>query len=705
MGFSVRRHREYIVLFSIFLLALALRLTTARYDLLLEADPWYHFKIASILLESGKYPIYEYYSRYPFGEYVASPPGLYYTPVYIYKLIGFTGISFFRVFQLLPALTGALIILPLHLLTRELFNKKIGFLTVFLFAFSPAGIERSLAGFYRGEVFMLFTMLFAFYFFICSVKKSVYYSIPAALCVFFSSLFWSGWPLILTILTSAAILGVFANYYKNTRSDELIISYAITCGFGLFLIYLFKLGFYRYEHNLVETGVFTFGFILLLLAVASIIILEAVNRSLKKHTLKLWLPVAFAAIAVMAAFSAGLPQRILQEYYRSLESVRGIGLTFVYLPTHVWRLGIAEQQSVSLDYLLGIFSVLLVIAPFGFLFMLREKSSLSRAFSLSFITVLLSLLVFQVRFTFLAAPALCLLGAFTVHYLLARKDWSRYVSLTLVFLLFSANVYAADNFSSSIEPVVSDDLHEALKWIEQNTPEDSIILSWWDYTGPIMAVADRRTVTHTAPSGIVESTSLALRTSDENQSLEILGSMNEDFVLRDMKIDYILVDSRMYSLWPKILMFEPFVNRPTIVENRDLSDSMLSRLYFKRDIENFELVYENENVKVYRPAFNYTRIVEIETNRYHKIGEEIKTSIKTKSNDGLESANLVINVLDSRGDIIFTKDEKVEVNTQTDVSFTLPSDSIKGTYTISAELYNLQNGEIHSMKRGFILIS
>lgn len=704
MGFSVRRHGEYTVLFSIFLVALALRLVTARYSLLLEADPWYHFKIASILLESGEYPIYEYYSRYPFGSFVASPPGLYYLPVYLYKVIGFTGISFFRVFQLLPAITGSLIIFPLYLLTKELYNKKIGFLAPFLFALSPAGIERGLAGFYRGEVFMLFAMLFVFYFFIRSVKETPYYSIPAAFFVFFSGLLWSGWPLTLTILTSTAILGALANYYKNRHSSELIISYAITCGFGLFLIYLFKIGFYRHEYNLMKTGVFAFGFILLLLVIVSMIMLEAINRSLKKQAFKPWLPVVFLATGLAMAYNAGLPQRILQEYYRSLESVRGIGLTLVYLPTHVWRLGIAEQQSVSLDYLLGIFSVLLIIAPVGLLFVLKEKLSLPKAFSLSFIAILVSLLIFQVRFTFLATPALCLLGAFPLYYLLARSDWSRYISLTLIFLLFSANVYVANNFSSSIEPVVGDDLYEALTWIKQNTPEDSIILSWWDYTGPIMAIADRRTVTHTAPSGIVESTSLALRTSNEAQSIEILSSMNEDFVLRDMKIDYLLIDSRIYSMWPKILMFEPFVNQPTIVENRNLADSMLSRLYFNRDIENFELIFENGDVKIYRPIFNYTRIVEIETKRYYLRGEETRISIKTKSNE-FESAVLSVNVLDPQENIIFKKEERIEGTSQTDVSFTLPQDSAKGTYVISAELENPQNGEIHSMKRRFILIN
>jgi dolichyl-diphosphooligosaccharide--protein glycosyltransferase len=702
MDLPDRKYREYAVLFSIFLIALALRLTTAKYDLLLGADPWYHFKIASILLERGEYPMYEYYSRYPFGSFVSSPPGLYYLPVYLYKIIGFTGISFFRVFQLLPAVAGSLMIFPLYLLTKELYNKKIGFFASFLFVLSPAGIERSLAGFYRGEAFMLFTMLFAFYFFIRSVKENPYYSIPAAVFVFSSGILWRGWPLVLTILTLAAILGVLANYYKNRRSDEIIISYAITCGLGLFLIYLFKIGFYRHEHNLIETGVFVFGFVLLLLVIVSMIILETINRSLKKQALKQWLPAMFLVVALAAAYNFDYIQKFQEQYYKFLNTTKGVALTLV--PTYVWRLDISEQQSVSLDYLAGIFSVLIIIAPLGLLFVLREKLSLSKIFSLSFIAILVSLLVFQVRFTFLATPALCLLGAFLLYYLLEQRSWSRYISITVVFLLFSANVYAASNFSSSIEPVVSDDLHEALTWIKQNTSEDSIILSWWDYTGPIVAVADRRTVTHTAPSGIVESTSLALRTSNEGQSLEILESMNEDFVLQDMKIDYLLVDGRMYNLWPKILMFEPYVNRQIIVENRDLSDSMLSRLYSNRDIENFELVFESGDVKIYRPVFNYTRIIEIETKRYNSAGGEMSINIKTKSNE-LESAILSINILDSKESVIFTKEERIGATSNTDVSFTLPSDIVKGTYVISAELYNKQMEKMHSMDRRFILVN
>jgi dolichyl-diphosphooligosaccharide--protein glycosyltransferase len=704
MDFPIRRYKEYIVLFVIFLVALALRLTTARYNLLLEADPWYHFKIASILLESGKYPMYEYYSRYPFGESVFSPPGLYYTPVYLYKIFGFVGVSFFRVFQLLPAISGSLSVAPLYLLTKELYVKRIGFLTALLFAISPAGIERSLAGFYRGEAFMLFTMLFALYFFIHAVKKDIRYSVPAGIFVFASGLLWAGWPMAIVVLTSTAILGVIGNYYQHRNSGNLLISYMIASFLGIFLLFIFKSVFYRYEDPLKESSVFIQGFGLLFLVVVALGALEILNRFLKENSVKPWIPVAFVLFAVMFAYMGGYLQRALEAYYASLESVRGIGLTLVYQPTHVWRLGIAEQQAVSLDYLIGIFSVLLLIAPIGLLFILKEKLSLSKAFSLSFVAILISILIFQVRFTFLASPALCLLGAFPLYFLLSNEGLRKVTTLVIVLPLLFSNTYAATNFSTSIEPVVSEDLYETLIWVGQNTPEDSIILSWWDYTGPINAIADRRTVTHTAPSGIVESMALALRTSSEAQSIEILGSMNEDFVLRDMKIDYILIDERTYSMWPKILMFEPWVNAPTIVENRDLPDSMLSRLYFKRDTSNFVLEFEKGDVKVYRPILNYTRIVEIDTKRYYQIGEEVQISAKTKSNE-LDTVNLVINVIDPEENIIFTNEEKIGLNSQKEMSFSPPPESFRGTYTISGQLNGPQGETIHSMERKFILIN
>lgn len=351
MDFSVKRHGEYVVLFSIFLVALALRLVTAKYDLLLGADPWYHYKIANILLETGKYPMYEYYTRYPFGEIVASPPGLYYLPVFIYKVIGFVGVSFFRIFQLLPAVFGSLTVVPLYFFIKELYNEKAGFLTSLLLAISLASIERGLSGFYRGDVFMLFFMLWALYFFVRSFNEGNLFSFLTGGSIFLGGLFWNGWPIILGILTVGTVLGIGINYFKGSPTNRLIVSYGIASFSGLFLLYLFRAIFYRHETSLQETGMFFTAFKLLFVVLSAMIFLEILNVTQTKKSTKLLISSATLLIFAGLTFKFGYFEYFLEEISRFKDTTKGIALMKV--PTYVWRLGIVEQRSVTLDYTLN----------------------------------------------------------------------------------------------------------------------------------------------------------------------------------------------------------------------------------------------------------------------------------------------------------------------------------------------------------------
>jgi hypothetical protein len=171
-----------------------------------------------------------------------------------------------------------------------------------------------------------------------------------------------------------------------------------------------------------------------------------------------------------------------------------------------------------------------------------------------------------------------------------------------------------------------------------------------------------------------------------------------------MKVDYILLDFRIYSLWPKILILEPYVNRPLKVENKDLFQSMLHNMYTKQKLENFKLEFSNRDVRIYEPIYNYTRIIEIETKRYYSKNEEVKIKIKTKSNE-LENVILKTKILDSKNNLILAREEPIKGNSQYDISFILPDNSTKGTCTILAELYSPQMKKVHFMERKFIAIN
>ena len=688
---TLRRDKAFSLLLAIALVAFALRATPFRFEnMLLGGDPWYHYRIAITLLESGEYPMWEYYTRYPFGEPVSSPPGFYYLPVILYKLVSFTGVSFFSVFKVLPAFFGVLGLLPLYLLVRELFDARIGLAAALLYAISPAAIERSFAGFYRGEVFMVFAMLFALYFMALAVRRDLRYSVVSGLFLFLGALFWNGWPIAVAVLGASAGLGVLRGYVLGRDSMAYPLSFGVSAGLSMVLLYGFREGFYRYEPHLGETAYLVAGLKLLVLGVLGLVFLSFLGRTLRDSTglrAGLFFGVSLAVFWVMYYYLVPI---FAESYGRFFETPKGIALKET--TTYVWRTGIQEQVKVSTDRLISMYNILLPLLLVGLIYSARRKGA---PFALALLIPTVPLLFFQSRFIFLTAPGMALVAALSLPLFLGESRRRFFV----LMLLLIVNVSGAVTLSSATRPFVGESLYDGLLWASENTPEDAVMLSWWDYTGPIVGIADRRTVTHTAPSGIVESFALLLRTSNESVAVELFRSLNEDFSLRDMKADYLIVDTKTYLMWPKILRFEPFVNHQVKVENTDLYKSMLHRFYTGEELSSFELVYANSDVRIYRPLFNYTRVVKVETKRYYKPGESVVVWFKTVAGNPEEGVTR-IRVTGPGGIAVFSKNLKGGVNAFAKLN--MPKDAPKGRYVAMVEIQS--GGEKHSMQREFFLV-
>ncbi len=109
-------------------------------------------------------------------------------------------------------------------------------------------------------------------------------------------------------------------------------------------------------------------------------------------------------------------------------------------------------------------------------------------------------------------------------------------------------------------------------------------------------------------------------------------------------------------------------------------------------------------MKVYELLYDYTRVTELETKRYYYRKEEVKVKIRTRSNELLR-ATLNVKVNDAEGDVVYSREESIDVNSKLDVSFKLPDNAKNGVYTITAELYGLEMEMAHSMKRDFIVVN
>ena len=97
-----------------------------------------------------------------------------------------------------------------------------------------------------------------------------------------------------------------------------------------------------------------------------------------------------------------------------------------------------------------------------------------------------------------AVPVAILAGMFTgsICTLMREKkmmDWQLFAGMLVILMLFPA-IYGAYRSSGDSVPGVNRPLHETLAYIRDNSPDDTILTSWWDYGYFYEEKAVRRTL-------------------------------------------------------------------------------------------------------------------------------------------------------------------------------------------------------------------
>lgn len=150
-------------------------------------------------------------------------------------------------------------------------------------------------------------------------------------------------------------------------------------------------------------------------------------------------------------------------------------------------------------------------------------------------------------------------------------------------------------------------LKDALEWIKENTSQDAVFLSWWDYGHMIRAFGERDVVVY-APSKNLNNTTgaswtpekgpfsadnttrdvaRALLSSNSSETLDIMKSYNATYAL-------VHATDPMKSFSMFVALGEPgkYV--------RDVLHTFIDRALSKERIEGMELAYSDENVVIYR---------------------------------------------------------------------------------------------------------
>jgi dolichyl-diphosphooligosaccharide--protein glycosyltransferase len=170
------------ILFLIFIFGLFLRsyyyYTPATQDgfILSGNDPYYHKRVVDYVQDTGSHITWDPLLSYPDGALNPRPP-LFDWSIAILGLVlspffgGNTTVSTWQVMEFAPAFWGALTAIPVYLIGKEMFNKKVGLICAFLLATMPSHVERSPLGFSDHDAIVLFFVTLAFFFFIKALNQ------------------------------------------------------------------------------------------------------------------------------------------------------------------------------------------------------------------------------------------------------------------------------------------------------------------------------------------------------------------------------------------------------------------------------------------------------------------------------------------------------------------------------------------------------
>lgn len=293
------------VMFLLFLFLFALFLRSYYYYppatedgfILSGNDPYYHKRVADYVQENHHHLVHDPLLSYPDGKLNPRPPmfdwsiaisGLLFSPFFG----GDVEVSTWIVIEFSPAFWGALTVIPVYLVGKEMFNRKTGLMAAFLIAVMPSHVERSPLGFSDHDAIALFFVVLAFFFFIRALEllkvrdrwvenwrhpkdigkglkqwfrynqKPVAFSLLAGLSLTCIALTWKGYLYPVIIIVVYLFIQLILNKLKNKDSLGVALCTIITLVLVTFLPVPYYLGNRMPNYVITATEIFLAVFII-----------------------------------------------------------------------------------------------------------------------------------------------------------------------------------------------------------------------------------------------------------------------------------------------------------------------------------------------------------------------------------------------------------------------------------------------------------
>ncbi|MDA0756733.1 MAG: hypothetical protein O2864_05455, partial [Crenarchaeota archaeon] len=522
-------------------ISMMIRSTPATYGLeLFEFDPFFNFRATEYILENGTDAYFNWIdekSWHPFGRNVSetSQVTLHLTAASLYPIFNF-GYSVYDFTIFFPLVIGSLTAIVVFAFVRVLGGTTAGLFAALIFSVSVPIFSRGLIGWFKSEPLGLFFAFIAMYLFVSGLKfnKGKVSLIKLITAGFFLSLGLSAWGGILFFVIPIALFYFTLPFFKN--KDNFIMWAAPTFSISLILSSLL---FERTSTFIIGYAGFAILLPTIFIIISGIIMKFSNERTKIRNCAIVLISLVASGIGISSSGLIGLPS------FRYLNAVNPFLTSQDSLTDSV-----AEHLTTSLSLSFTFLSVFLIFAVIGVWFLFSKKTinlkTDMRIFAIFTSIIAIYVSSAFVRLELFASVGIIILGSIGLTILTQKifqqdkQHFTKIIFPAVIIILFIIPVTMPEDnnwltwadFSPSIlsggtsfNDFASDDWKDAMLWLKQNTPEDAVVASWWDYGYWITTLSERTTLVDNATliDWQIKKMAFSLITTPEN-SWHILNS-------------------------------------------------------------------------------------------------------------------------------------------------------------------------------------
>ena len=516
-----------------------------------EMDSYYNYRLTENFINHGSLgdtvingTQWDLHSYYPQGRSADYPPLIVYITSFIYKLANIvTNVPLTTIAFWMGPIIASLCVIPAYLFVRRITNDFGGITAAILIGTAASYFSHTFAGFFDTDMFNILLPLLVIWFFIESIRadslkwRSIYAALSVISMLIFSSA-WTGWWYVFYLVIAVSVVYLVVSKYifgmdtfKSPRGysskkdwflDQKVIFSVVIFVLASTILMLISMG----PTGLANSLFGPFGFTTIQDAVAGTSY-PNVYVSVSELQIPSFSDVRDGAGGIFALIFGILSVPLLIWKLKSKDDnenkaketapkikkkPRRKGRKTKVEPVNekIERINVKEDPKLGkmkMDYVLYLvlFSLWLLITAYA----MTKGSRFIATFSLP---IALG-----------AGVSVGLIAPFIGKYIKNVKYCAVVVLLLMAVIAYPA-VSGAYAISYSVVPGTDDSMYDSMGWIKNNTSNNTVITSWWDY-GHLFAAAADRPVTFDGGSQNSPRAywvGKALFTSDENLSAGIL---------------------------------------------------------------------------------------------------------------------------------------------------------------------------------------